>query len=189
MPLLVLRTRNDPAPICQILNAPVYLTWVLEGCGRANSLKPIQWLVIHTLPCCTFTHTLRILLFGFLARTYGIVWWGNIWFYLHYLWSPIGVYAASDQRLLQLNYARTILPSMVLTCLLPIFVIISNRQAPLADHIYRRGHGCRSCSHYVIASLLLARRIPQSAIAFMMQRLICNLFGLLPWFHSSPFST
>lgn len=74
-------------------------------------------------------------MFGFLAHIYGIAWWGNIWFYLHYLWSPIEVYAASDQRLLQLNYARTILPSIILTCLLPIVVIISNQQGPLAKSL------------------------------------------------------
>lgn len=27
----------------QILSMPVYLVWLLEGCRRANHLKPIQW--------------------------------------------------------------------------------------------------------------------------------------------------
>jgi hypothetical protein len=45
IPLVLPYTRKDPTPIFQILNAPVYLIWMLEGCRRANSLKPIQWLV------------------------------------------------------------------------------------------------------------------------------------------------
>lgn len=49
IPLVLPYTRKDPTPIFQILNAPVYLIWMLEGCRRANSLKPIQWLVLLQL--------------------------------------------------------------------------------------------------------------------------------------------
>jgi hypothetical protein len=60
---------------------------------------------------------------------------GNIWIYLHYAWSPIDVYAAPEQRLVQMNYVRTALPSVALTFLLPILVIISNPEAPLANDL------------------------------------------------------
>lgn len=57
---------------------------------------------------------------------------GNVWFFVHYVLSPVEVYAAFDQRLLQMNYARAILPSIVLTALLPTLLIISKPEDPMA---------------------------------------------------------
>ncbi|PMD61234.1 uncharacterized protein K444DRAFT_611493 [Hyaloscypha bicolor E] len=40
------------------------------------------------------------------------------WLFAHYLWSPIKVFAALGQRMLQLNYAITLLPTVAFILLL-----------------------------------------------------------------------
>jgi len=39
--------------------------------------------------------------------------WTIVWFFLHYVLSPIEVFAASDQHLLNMNYTRALLPALL----------------------------------------------------------------------------
>ena len=60
----------------------------------------------------------RTLLFSILASLFGASHWINIWLFVHYLFSPIEIFAAPDQRMLRMNYAATLLPTIVIPLLL-----------------------------------------------------------------------
>jgi hypothetical protein len=49
-----------------------------------------------------------------------------LYFFLHYIQSPIAQYRASDLRLVQVNYARTALPSILLGFLIPVIALYSS---------------------------------------------------------------
>lgn len=59
----------------------------------------------------------RTLLFSILCSLFGASHWVNIWLFIHYLFSPIEGLAGPDQRMLQMNYAATLLPTIVITSL------------------------------------------------------------------------
>ncbi|KAE9368350.1 FAD/NAD(P)-binding domain-containing protein [Stipitochalara longipes BDJ] len=76
---------------------PMYLLMMMEGSRRANEMKPVQ----------------LTLLFSTLSSFFGAEIWINVWLFVHYLWSPIEVFAALDQRMLKTNYAITLLPTVL----------------------------------------------------------------------------
>jgi hypothetical protein len=51
--------------------------------------------------------------------------WANIWFYLHYVQSPVETYAASDKRLVRMTSVRALVPSVLITylCLFSGFLL------------------------------------------------------------------
>lgn len=59
-----------------------------------------------------------------MAGVCGVTTCSIAWFFLHYVLSPIEIYAALDQRLLQMNYVKTIWLAISLTTLFPAFIII-----------------------------------------------------------------
>lgn len=81
------------------------------------------------------TNNNRTLFFGLLSYFLGIVAVANIWFFLYYTWSPVEVYAAADQRLLQMNYTRALLPTLVLAILFPAFTILLNATHSMNDKL------------------------------------------------------
>ena len=70
---------------------PLWLIFLLESARRANAFKPITLLI----------------LFGIAFQLFGIGVVGPIWFFLHYLQSPLADYAAKDWRLVNFSAART----------------------------------------------------------------------------------
>ena len=48
-----------------------------------------------------------------LAQTGHFGFWANVWFFLQYVQSPIEAFAALDQRLLNMNYARALFPTLL----------------------------------------------------------------------------
>lgn len=42
----------------------------------------------------------------------------NVWFFFHWIWSPITVFAAPDMRLIQMNYTKALLPTVALMTIL-----------------------------------------------------------------------
>lgn len=66
----------------------------------------------------------RMSLFGLLSCLSSFTVWSNIWFFLYTIWSPIETYAARDNRLLQMNWARAILPSLICSVLLPMTALL-----------------------------------------------------------------
>lgn len=78
-------------------------------------------------------------MFGALTHIYGFTLWSQIWFFLYYVWSPIEVYAALDQRLVQMNYARALLPTIVLAAVLPLVMIMIYADSPAGQRLLSLG--------------------------------------------------
>jgi hypothetical protein len=53
----------------------------------------------------------------------------SLWFFLHYSGSPIELFDALDQRLLQINYAKTLLPTIILGAIIPALTVSAYPQA------------------------------------------------------------
>lgn len=51
------------------------------------------------------------------------------------MWSPIEVYAALDQRLVQMNFARTALPTIIIAALIPILMILASPRGHLTKEL------------------------------------------------------
>jgi hypothetical protein len=121
--------------------APVYLIWLMEANRRANYLKPIQ-LYVPTNPerpetenYALLTRPTRTLIFGLLAQTNRSDLWANIWFVLHFVQSPIEVFAPADQRLLNMNYARALLPTVLLSYVAPLLVLVFCPDTAISEHL------------------------------------------------------
>jgi hypothetical protein len=87
--------------------APMWLIWNLEAHRRVNTMKFIS------LP----------LLFGVAFQLFGIGVVGPVYFFLHYLQSPLRDYAALDWRMVNVAAAKTALTAVVLTLALPTFAM------------------------------------------------------------------
>lgn len=60
------------------------------------------------------------LIYSMLSQLVGIGLIGPLYFFFHYLQCSIDKYMAADNRLVQMKYARTLLPAMVLGYVLPV---------------------------------------------------------------------
>ncbi|CAH0051421.1 unnamed protein product [Clonostachys solani] len=104
----------DPALRARLLGflietAPIYMIWLFEAYRRSNVLTFLQ------LP----------LVFALLFQFHGISVVGPIYFFLHYIHSPIESYAASDLRLVRMNYAKSIPYAVICGYILPTFIIFN----------------------------------------------------------------
>jgi hypothetical protein len=81
------------------------------------------------------TSSTRTLLFGLLAQTGRLGLWANIWFFLHYLQAPIEIFAASDQRLLNMNYARALLPTVLFGYAAPLLAMALYPSHTVCEHL------------------------------------------------------
>lgn len=87
--------------------APLWLIWILESHRRANTLK------LFTIPA----------LFGIAFQLLGIGVVGPVWFFLHYVQSPLADHAALDWRMVNVAAAKTALIAVILGLLAPTFVM------------------------------------------------------------------
>ncbi|KAH7419384.1 hypothetical protein BKA64DRAFT_751832 [Cadophora sp. MPI-SDFR-AT-0126] len=78
--------------------------WYIEGLRRGNFFT-----AAHFLPT----------VFGVMAQVRGIGFIAPIYCFLHYVQSPLENYAAADNRMLSLGGAKTIIPIIVLTYIIP----------------------------------------------------------------------
>ncbi|KAI5250280.1 FAD/NAD(P)-binding domain-containing protein [Aureobasidium subglaciale] len=82
----------------------VLAIWSIESVRRCNALMPVQ------LPG----------LFAFFAQLKGIGLVAPLYYFLHWVLTPIDSFKATDMRLTRLNYTRSILPSLLIVYYLPI---------------------------------------------------------------------
>ncbi|KAI5274669.1 FAD/NAD(P)-binding domain-containing protein [Aureobasidium subglaciale] len=82
----------------------VLAIWSIESVRRCNALMPVQ------LPG----------LFAFFAQLKGIGLMAPLYYFLHWVLTPIDSFKATDMRLTRLNYTRSILPSLLIVYYLPI---------------------------------------------------------------------
>lgn len=81
------------------------------------------------------TSPIRTLIFGLLAQTGRSDLWVNIWFFLHFVQSPLEVFAASDQRLLNMNYARALLPTVLFSYAAPLLALVFYPDTAIGEHL------------------------------------------------------
>jgi hypothetical protein len=84
--------------------APVWLVFILESHRRANFFK-----FLFTLP----------VMYGIAFQMLGIGIVGPIWFFVHYIQSPLADYAAKDWRLVNVAAAKTALLAIVVAFVMP----------------------------------------------------------------------
>ena len=84
--------------------APIWLIWILESHRRAN-----EWKFTFTFP----------ILYGMAFQMFGIGIVGPIWFFIHYVQSPLADYAAKDWRLVNVAAAKTVLLAIIVTFTIP----------------------------------------------------------------------
>ncbi|KAI5203694.1 FAD/NAD(P)-binding domain-containing protein [Aureobasidium subglaciale] len=78
--------------------------WSVESVRRCNALMPVQ------LPS----------LFAFFAQMKGVGLVAPLYYFLHWVLTPIDSFKATDMRLTRLNYTRSILPSLLMFYYLPL---------------------------------------------------------------------
>lgn len=66
---------------------------------------------------------------------HGVTTFANIWFFLHYTKSPIEIFGALDQRLLQMNYAKMLLPAIVFGTIIPALTVIAYPEAEISRNL------------------------------------------------------
>lgn len=82
---------------------PLWFIWILESNRRANPFKFV------TFP----------LVFGIAFQLYGIGAIGPLWFFFHYVQSPLADYAARDWRLVDVAASRTSLVAVIVGLTIP----------------------------------------------------------------------
>ncbi|KAL2075500.1 hypothetical protein VTL71DRAFT_443 [Oculimacula yallundae] len=92
--------------------------WYIEGLRRGNAFT-----VAHLLPT----------LLGVIYQFQGIGFIAPVYCFLHYIQSPLEKYAAADSRMLQISGAKTIIPTLVLSYVVPTLAMFfmpgqANRQ-------------------------------------------------------------
>ncbi|KAI1611563.1 hypothetical protein EDD36DRAFT_441678 [Exophiala viscosa] len=87
--------------------APLWLIWIFESHRPANVMT-WAWLPV---------------IFGAAFQLKGIGIVGPIWFFLHYVQSPLGNYSALDWRMVNMAAAKTALVAVLATLVIPTFAM------------------------------------------------------------------
>ncbi|KAK4942872.1 hypothetical protein LTR10_017448 [Elasticomyces elasticus] len=87
--------------------APLWLIWIFESHRPANVMTFAWWPVI----------------FGVAFQLKGIGMVGPIWFFLHYIQSPLRNYSSLDWRMVNVAAAKTALVAMLATLVVPTFAM------------------------------------------------------------------
>ncbi|OBT70177.1 hypothetical protein VE03_00332 [Pseudogymnoascus sp. 23342-1-I1] len=100
---------QDPASRMQMISLladliPIHAIWTIESVRRGNFLT-----ASHLLPT----------IFGVFYQLQGLGYIAPIYFFLHYVQSPLENYHASDNRLTQISAVKTIIPTILLTYVVP----------------------------------------------------------------------
>jgi hypothetical protein len=83
--------------------APVYLIWVLEGHRRTNAMTFARFPIV----------------FAIAFQLYGIGCVGPLYYFVHYIQSPLSQFLAADMRLINVAYARTALATFAIAYIAP----------------------------------------------------------------------
>ena len=75
------------------------------------------------------------MIFSILSYFVGVTTTLGFWLFLHYSWSPIERFGALDQRLLQMNYAKTLLPTIVIGAILPAITVTAYPEADFSKSL------------------------------------------------------
>jgi len=89
---------------------PIQVIWMIEGIRRGNFGT-----AAHLLPT----------VFGVLYQIRGIGYIAPVYYFLHYVQSPLEKYVAADNRMTQMGPAKTIIPSIVLSYVLPSIIMFA----------------------------------------------------------------
>ncbi|EPE33308.1 hypothetical protein GLAREA_06320 [Glarea lozoyensis ATCC 20868] len=89
---------------------PLQALWYVESVRRGNYMT-----AAYLLP--------TVLGVAYQAKGLGYI--APIWFFLHYVQSPVGNYHAADQRLTQVNAVKAIIPTIVLSFLAPSVAMLN----------------------------------------------------------------
>ncbi|RDL35444.1 Uncharacterized protein BP5553_07375 [Venustampulla echinocandica] len=92
---------------------PFQVVWYIEGIRRGNA-----YTVAHLLPT----------VLGILYQAKGLGFIAPIYFFLHYIQSPLENYQPAENRLTNMRAVKTIIPTIVLTFLLPTIVMMAAPQ-------------------------------------------------------------
>ncbi|KAG9604685.1 FAD/NAD(P)-binding domain-containing protein, partial [Aureobasidium melanogenum] len=82
----------------------VLAIWSIEAVRRCNALMPVQ------LP----------IVFALLAQRNGLGMISALYYFVHWVLTPIDSFKSTDMRLTQMNYTRAILPSLLMVYYLPL---------------------------------------------------------------------
>jgi hypothetical protein len=97
--------------------AMIYALWLIESNRRANALSVLQ------LP----------LLFGVLNHVYGPGVVAPCFYFIHYTLGTVEKFAASDMRLTNIAYTRTILPVVLLGVCAPLFLWLTGTSIDVSE--------------------------------------------------------
>ncbi|OBT83656.1 hypothetical protein VE02_07639 [Pseudogymnoascus sp. 03VT05] len=106
---------QDPASRMQMISLlgdliPIQAIWMIEGVRRGNFFT-----ASHLLPT----------IFGIFFQLKGIGYMAPIYFFLHYVQSPMENYHASDNRLTQIGAVKTIIPTILLSYVVPTIAMFA----------------------------------------------------------------
>lgn len=97
------------------------------------------------------------MVFGLLAQHYSYAAALNAFFFLHFVHSAIELFASSDQRLLWVGRARTILPSLLIGYFIPTSLCTFNPDLSKRysiDLLWRYWPVCMSITHWQLSGIL-----------------------------------
>jgi hypothetical protein len=117
--------------------APLYCIYLFEASRRANSLTFARFL----LP------------FGLLFQLFGIGTIAPVYYFLHYIQSPISKFSAGDQRMQTISYTKTALPALALAYLIPtalMFYSPSDSSRLSWNAIWQLFPALVSLTHYIL---------------------------------------
>ncbi|RDW89703.1 FAD protein [Coleophoma cylindrospora] len=89
---------------------PIQTIWMIEGIRRGNFIT-----AAHLLPTLT----------GVLSQLKGLGFVTPVYFFLHYVQSPLEKYHASDMRMTQVGPAKTIIPTITLSYIVPTVAMLA----------------------------------------------------------------
>lgn len=102
--------------------------WAVEAVRGCNALMPVQLYVFSSTLISarrlslssTWLTSLRPILFTLLARKKGLGVAAPLYFFVHWVLTPIDTFKSTDMRLTKLHYTRAILPSLLTVYYLPL---------------------------------------------------------------------
>jgi len=101
--------------------------WSIEAIRCCNALMPVQLYVYPSQyfrslpnPSIQSLTTYRPILFALLAQRKGLGVATPLYFFVHWVLTPIDTFKSTDMRLTKMHYTKAILPSLLMTFYLPL---------------------------------------------------------------------
>jgi len=131
--------------------APLYLIWILESHRRAN----------------TFTFARFVLVFGVAFQMFGIGRVAPLFYFLHYIQSPLSQFTAFDQRLINVAATHTAVSAVIIAYLIPTVAMFSVPDFAARLHInavWQLFPVLVSAIHYLLRRFVVTDTTPQDRI-------------------------